>query len=75
MHFAVSGDSSFTKIVQKKGFCKAGLRQHGLYDGAQSWRARLPRAFTVSLLDRRPVSGTGEGVPSVQEVLREARFL
>ena len=32
-------------------------------------------AFTVSLLDRRPVSGTGEGVPSVQEVLREARFL
>ena len=33
------------------------------------------RAFTVSLLDRRPVSGTGEAVPSVQELLREARFL
>ena len=33
------------------------------------------RAFTISLLDRRPVSGTGEAVPSVQEVLREVRFL
>ena len=31
------------------------------------------RAFTMSLLDRRPVSGIGEAVP--QEVLREARFL
>ena len=33
------------------------------------------RAFTVSLLDSRPAVGTGEPVPSVQEVMREARFL
>ena len=33
------------------------------------------RAFTVSLLDSRPAVGTGEPVPSIQEVMREARFL
>ena len=32
------------------------------------------RAFTVSLLDRRPVSGTGEEVPSVHEVLIQFCF-
>ena len=47
--------------------CKAGR-----------WSAVLActaaRAFTMSLLDRRPVSGIGV-VPSVQKVLREAHFL
>ena len=55
-------------------FCKAGLTAW-----VKRWSAILActaaRAFTMSLLDRRPVSGTGEVVPSVQEVLREARFL
>ena len=32
------------------------------------------RASVVSLLDRRPVPGTGGVIPSVHEVLREARF-
>ena len=32
------------------------------------------RAFAVSLLDRRPVPGTGGVIPSVHEVLRDARF-
>ena len=32
------------------------------------------RAFCVSLLDCRPPGGTGEAVPSVHEVMREARF-
>ena len=33
------------------------------------------RAFTVSLLDSRPGVGKGEPIPSVHEVMREARFL
>ena len=32
------------------------------------------RAFALSLLDRRSVSGTGDVVPSAQEVLRDDRF-
>ena len=32
------------------------------------------RAFSLSLLDSRPVGGSGDVVPSVHEVLREARF-
>ena len=32
------------------------------------------RAFSLSLLDSRPVGGSGDLVPSVHEVLREARF-
>ena len=32
------------------------------------------RAFCVSLLDCRPPGGTGETIPSVHEVMREARF-
>ena len=48
-------------------------RQHGCHVGVLSWRTAAP-AFTVSLLDRRPVSGTSEEVLSVREVLREARF-
>ena len=32
------------------------------------------RTFTASLLDRRPVRGLGD-IPSVHEVVREARFL
>ena len=36
-----------------------------------SWRARLPEP-SVSLLDRRSVSGTGEEVRSIHDVLREA---
>ena len=42
------------------------------------WSAMLAcsaaRAFAVSLLDRRPVPGTGGVIPSVLEVLRDARF-
>ena len=41
------------------------------------WSALLAcsavRAFTASLLDRRPVPGLGD-IPSVHEVVREARF-
>ena len=32
------------------------------------------RAFAVSLLDRRPTPGTGEMIPSAQEVLRDDRY-
>ena len=32
------------------------------------------RAFSLSLLDSRPDGGSGDVVPSVHEVLREARF-
>ena len=32
------------------------------------------RAFALSLLDRRPVSGSDAIVPSVSEVMRESRF-
>ena len=32
------------------------------------------RAFSLSLLDRRPVHGTGADIPTVREVLRDARF-
>ena len=32
------------------------------------------RSFTTSLVDRRPVLGTGTDVPSAQEVLRDDRF-
>ena len=32
------------------------------------------RAFSLSLLDSPPVGGSGDVVPSVHEVLREARF-
>ena len=42
------------------------------------WSAMLAcsaaRAFAVSLLDRRPVPVTGGVIPSVHEVLRDARF-
>ena len=42
------------------------------------WSAMLAcsaaRAFAVSLLDRRPVPGTGGVIWSVHEVLRGARF-
>ena len=42
------------------------------------WSALLAcsavRAFTASLLDRRPVPGLGD-IPSVHEVVREARFV
>ena len=42
------------------------------------WNAMLAcsaaRAFAVSLLDRRPVPRTGRDIPSVHEVLRDARF-
>ena len=33
------------------------------------------RAFATSLLERRPTPGTGSEVPSVNEVLRDARFV
>ena len=43
---------------------------------AQLWPdCTAARAFTVSLLDNRPAVGTGEPIPSVQEVMRAARFL
>ena len=32
------------------------------------------RAFSLPLLDSRPVGGSGDVVPSVHEVLREARL-
>ena len=48
--------------------CKAGLRPHGC-EGA----CTAARAFSLSL-DSRPVGGSGDVVPSVHEVLREARF-
>ena len=42
------------------------------------WSAMLTcsaaQALAVSLLDRRPVPGTGGVIPSVHEVLRDARF-
>ena len=34
----------------------------------------LTRAFAVSLLERRPVPGTGQDVPPLDVVLRDARF-
>ena len=39
----------------------------------QSWPAPLPGAFTISLVDRCPVPAGGDA-PSVEEVLRDARF-
>ena len=34
----------------------------------------LARSLSLSLLERRPVPGTGGDIPSVHEVLRDARF-
>ena len=34
----------------------------------------VARAISLSLLDRRPVHGTGADIPSVHEVLRDAFF-
>ena len=39
------------------------------------WGCTAARAFCVSLLDCRPPGGTGETIPSVHEVMREARLL
>ena len=50
--------------------CKVGLRPLGCEGGAQSLHAP-PRAFSAG---SRPVGGSGDVVPSVHEVLREARF-
>ena len=42
------------------------------------WSATLAcsaaRSFAVSLLDRRPVPGTGDAIPSTHEVMRDDRF-
>ena len=42
------------------------------------WSAMLAcgaaRAFAVSLLDRHPTPGTGDMIPSTQEVLRDDRY-
>ena len=42
------------------------------------WSATLAcsaaRSFAVSLLDRRPVPGTGDAIPSTREVVRDDRF-
>ena len=42
------------------------------------WSATLAcsaaRSFAVSLLDRRPVPGTGDAIPSAHEVMRDDRF-
>ena len=35
----------------------------------------VARSLTFSLLEQRPVPSVGEDVPSVHEVLREARFV
>ena len=35
----------------------------------------LVRSFTLSLLEQRPVPSVGADIPSVHEVLREARFV
>ena len=55
--------------------CKVGLRSLG---AKVEWSAILActaaRAFSLSLLDSRPVGGSGDVVPSVHEVLREACF-
>ena len=52
--------------------CKVELRPHGC--GWSAILACTARAFSLSLLDSRPVGGSGDVVPSVHEVLREARF-
>ena len=54
--------------------CKVELRPHGCEGGSAIFACTAARAFSLTLLDSRPVGGSGDVVPSVHEVLREARF-
>ena len=50
------------------------LESHLVLQGRVKRHTFAARAFSLSLLDRRPVHGTGADIPSVHEVLRDARF-
>ena len=52
---------------------QGGVQQAHIRRWSASLACSAVRAFTASLLDRRPVPGLGD-IPSVHEVVREARF-
>ena len=57
---------------------KAQSAPHLLQGRVRRWSATLAysaaRSFAVSLLDRRPVPGTGDAIPSAHEVMGDDRF-
>ena len=72
--------ATFLSALAKAKALESPLVLQGRVQAAyiRRWSAVLAcsaaRAFSLSLLDRRPVHGTGADIPSVHEVLRDARF-